>query len=403
MTAGPMDFVSKSIWALLTLFILLLIYYLVNIGNRFVDNEKRLEVDNRNIVTVVISIIFLYIMIKIFKKHPFLQDLLSTFVVSIILAYAFNPVINYLERKGIKRGRAVIIVYISLLAIIIILGVSVIPKSVREMKKLGTNFPYYVDELVKMVERFTSNLTNVVGELPPAFKGIEDSFLQAVKSLETIIGSSVKTFFTKIFDIASKAVSIVLTPILMYYFLVDKDDFKKMIEKAIPRKYKEDVLNLAKTIDGSLILFIRGRLIMSVYIAVATTILLLIMRVEFAFVIGFITGLFDIVPYIGPFIGYLPAVFFGALSSPTKAIWISIFFVLIQWIENNILAPVIIGDNMGLHPMVILLSIIIGGGVFGVFGMILSVPAVATIKIVVEYIYNKRKNRKINELKGHNN
>ncbi len=403
MTAGPMDFVSKSIWALLTLFILLLIYYLVNIGNRFVDNEKRLEVDNRNIVTVVISIIFLYIMIKIFKKHPFLQDLLSTFVVSIILAYAFNPVINYLERKGIKRGRAVIIVYISLLAIIIILGVSVIPKSVREMKKLGTNFPYYVDELVKMVERFTSNLTNVVGELPPAFKGIEDSFLQAVKSLETIIGSSVKTFFTKIFDIASKAVSIVLTPILMYYFLVDKDDFKKMIEKAIPRKYKEDVLNLAKTIDGSLILFIRGRLIMSVYIAVATTILLLIMRVEFAFVIGFITGLFDIVPYIGPFIGYLPAVFFGALSSPTKAIWISIFFVLIQWIENNILAPVIIGDNMGFHPMVILLSIIIGGGVFGVFGMILSVPAVATIKIVVEYIYNKRKNRKINELKGHNN
>lgn len=403
MTAGPMDFVSKSIWALLTLFILLLIYYLVNIGNRFVDNEKRLEVDNRNIVTVVISIIFLYIMIKIFKKHPFLQDLLSTFVVSIILAYAFNPVINYLERKGIKRGRAVIIVYISLLAIIIILGVSVIPKSVREMKKLGTNFPYYVDELVKMVERFTSNLTNVVGELPPAFKGIEDSFLQEVKSLETIIGSSVKTFFTKIFDIASKAVSIVLTPILMYYFLVDKDDFKKMIEKAIPRKYKEDVLNLAKTIDGSLILFIRGRLIMSVYIAVATTILLLIMRVEFAFVIGFITGLFDIVPYIGPFIGYLPAVFFGALSSPTKAIWISIFFVLIQWIENNILAPVIIGDNMGFHPMVILLSIIIGGGVFGVFGMILSVPAVATIKIVVEYIYNKRKNRKINELKGHNN
>ncbi|HEY4543266.1 MAG TPA: AI-2E family transporter [Tissierellaceae bacterium] len=403
MTAGPMDFVSKSIWALLTLFMLLIIYYLVNIGNRFVDSEKRLEVDNRNIVTVVISIIFLYIMIKIFKKHPFLQDLLSTFVVSIILAYAFNPVINYLEKKGIKRGRAVIIVYISLLAIIIILGVSVIPKSVREMKKLGTNFPYYVDELVKMVERFTSNLTSVVGELPPAFKGIEDSFLQAVKSLETIIGSSVKTFFTKIFDIASKAVSIVLTPILMYYFLVDKDEFKKMIEKAIPRKYKEDVLNLAKTIDGSLILFIRGRLIMSVYIAVATTILLLIMRVEFAFVIGFITGLFDIVPYIGPFIGYLPAVFFGALSSPTKAIWISIFFVLIQWIENNILAPVIIGDNMGLHPMVILLSIIIGGGVFGVFGMILSVPAVATIKIVFEYIYNKRKNRKINQLKGHNN
>ena len=162
-------------------------------------------------------------------------------------------------------------------------------------------------------------------------------------------------------NVASKVVSIVLTPILTLYFLVDKDYFKDKIAKLIPKKHRKDILYLASTIDISLTQFIKGRLIISLYIGVATTILLLIMGIDFAVVIGVITGLFDIVPYIGPFLGYIPAVFFAAISKPIKALWVSIFFVLIQWIENNVLAPKIIGENMGMHPMLILLSIIIGG------------------------------------------
>lgn len=130
---------------------------------------------------------------------------------------------------------------------------------------------------------------------------------------------------------------------------------------------------------------------MSLYAGVMTTILLLVLGIEFPFVIGFITGVADIVPYIGPFLGYVPAVFFASFSGIMKVIWVSIFWVLIQWTENNIVAPKIIGENMGMHPMVILLSIIIGGGVFGVFGMILSVPIVAITKITTQYILDKRR------------
>ena len=130
---------------------------------------------------------------------------------------------------------------------------------------------------------------------------------------------------------------------------------------------------------------------MSLYAGVMTTIMLLILRIDFPFVIGFITGLADIIPYIGPFLGYVPAVFFAAISSPIKALWVSVFWVLIQWTENNLVAPKIIGENMGMHPMIILLSIIIGGGVFGVFGMLLSVPIVAIFRIVVKYIIDRKK------------
>ena len=130
---------------------------------------------------------------------------------------------------------------------------------------------------------------------------------------------------------------------------------------------------------------------MSLYVGVVTTIVLLFMGIEFAFVIGFITGVADIIPYIGPLLGFVPAVFFAYMSRPIKVVWVIIFFLFIQWAENNILAPKIIGENLGMHPLVILLSIVIGGGVFGVFGMILSVPIVAVFRILYKFFKEKFK------------
>ena len=99
-----------------------------------------------------------------------------------------------------------------------------------------------------------------------------------------------------------------------------------------------------------------------------------------------ITGIADIIPYFGPFLGFLPAVFFALLNSPIKAFWVAVLFIGIQWIENNVLAPKIIGESTGIHPITILLALIIGGGMFGVMGMIFSIPLVAVAKILFNFI-----------------
>lgn len=130
---------------------------------------------------------------------------------------------------------------------------------------------------------------------------------------------------------------------------------------------------------------------MATYVGIATSIVLLVLGVDFAIVIGFITGVADIIPYIGPFLGFVPAVFFAFISSPIKAIWVAAFFLFIQWLVNNVLAPKIIGDTTGIHPIIILLSIIIGGGIFGVLGMILAVPVVAITIILFKFIKEKFK------------
>ena len=121
---------------------------------------------------------------------------------------------------------------------------------------------------------------------------------------------------------------------------------------------------------------------------------LLIVGVDFAVIIGLITCVADIIPYIGPFLGFAPAVLFALIESPIKAVWVGIIFLAIQWAENNIIAPKLLGDKVGLNPLVILLSIIIGGGMFGVLGMILGVPVVSIMMILIEFFklkYNEKK------------
>ncbi len=385
------DFVIKANFILIMVLLTVTIYYLVNIGNKYVENNKKLNLNNKNIVIALSSVILMYIFAMILKGFPFLKDIFVTIITSIIIAYALNPIIVKFEERNISRFFGVIIVYLSIITILFILSFLVIPNSGREIRRLVANLPIYFEEISQIIDSFYTKYYSTLGGLPPIFQGIENIVMDNLVKVEAQIGSYLTAFVGGIITAASKVVSIVLTPILVLYFLVDKEYFKGKAAKLIPNKYRQDILYLSSVIDRSLKQFIKGRLLMSLYAGVMTAIMLLIFGIEFPFVIGFITALADIIPYIGPLLGYIPAVFFAAISSPIKAIWVSIGWVLIQWSENNVIAPKIIGENMGMHPMVILLSIIIGGGIFGVFGMILSVPVVAITKIIVLYLLDKRK------------
>lgn len=388
---GPPDLFIKALWILLIILIFLIIYYLINIGNNYVENHKKISISNRNILLLFLVLIIVYGLFKFFNKYTFLYDIFITVVGSIIIAYAINPIINKLEKRNINRLEGVLIVYISILAVFLILAFLVIPKSGKELKRLVNDLPRYIEELSDLFDGLYTKYYSTLGDLPPIFQGIETAVMDNIINLESFISNTLRSFVGGIINMASKVVSIILTPILTLYFLVDKDYFKEKIIRAIPEKFRREVLELSNSIDISLSQFIKGRLIMSLYVGVATTIMLFILGIDFAIVIGFITGLFDIVPYIGPLMGFLPAVFFAFISKPLKALWVSIFFIFIQWAENNILGPKIIGENMGMHPMTILLSIIIGGGIFGVFGMFISVPIVAISKIIYLYFTeNKR-------------
>ncbi|MDK7355665.1 AI-2E family transporter [Peptoniphilus harei] len=410
------------IYALVILSILLIflaIYYLINIGNRYIEGKKRINIDLSLITKIFLGILIFYLINILFNKFPILGYTLSSVIIAIIFAYIINPIVNYLERKGVKRQFGVIIVYISAILIFGILIVSVIPKTINEVSNLLTSLPGMVDTLIREFNNFLSNVfakfnielpknfINIYKETNPKVNGnvetpqIVSNILDSIKGtindlIVKVQGSlmgSLSNVISKLYGFLTSAFRLVLIIIFSFYFSVDKERFMLRVKKAIPNKHREDISYLTKNIDIALQQFIRGRMLMAIFVGLLTMVYLLVLRVDFAIIIGLITCVADIIPFIGPFLGCAPAVLFAFMDSPMKALWVLILFLIVQWVENNILAPKLIGDSTGLNPLVILISIIIGGGIFGVWGMVISVPLTSIIFILVDFIkikYNDR-------------
>lgn len=386
---SPPEFFVNAAWALITLLLLLVIYYLINIGNNFIPEKKRIKISNGKVLSILGVLIVVYFIFYLFRKYTILSDTFFTITLSAILAYVLNPLVVYLESRGMRRVFAVITIYFIILGILFVLAFLVIPSSSKEIRKLVINLPIYFNNIKDFIDNIYSRYNSSLGDLPPILQGVETAVKDNMNRIENVVVSGIKNFIEGLINSFSKIISSILTPILTFYFLVDKDFFKKKIIEYIPIRYRSEVVGLANEIDTSVSKFVRGRLIMAMFVGICTSIFLIIMDVDFAIVIGFITMIADIIPYIGPFLGFLPAVIFAFIASPIKALWVSLFFILIQWAENNILGPKILGDSTGMHPLTVLLTIIAGGAIFGVLGMILSVPLVAIARIFLIFIKEK--------------
>ena len=415
------------VYAIVTLSILLLslmIYYLINIGNRFIEGDKRIKIDLKLIIKIFIAIVILYLVTIIFEKYTILGYTLWSLIIGIIFAYVIDPIVNFLERKGIKRPFGVIIVYITTLIVFAILLVTVIPKTITEITNLLASLPPMIDSMsrgltkffYKLAEDYNINLppsflnmlsgttdgvsksaklvTNSQDPLTNMFNSFSNAITNILDNVQKSALDSLRSVVVKLYGLVTSTLKIVLVLIFSFYFSIGKEKYLKSFKKSIPNKYREDVNYLAVRINASLQQFIRGRLLLALFVGFLTMIYLLILRVDFAIVIGMITCIADIIPYIGPFLGFVPAVLFAFMDAPLKALWVSILFILIQWAENNILAPKLIGDSTGLNPLAVLISIIIGGGIFGIWGMVVSVPLVSIILILLDFFklkYNENK------------
>lgn len=415
------------VYAIVTLSILLLslmIYYLINIGNRFIEGDKRIKIDLKLIIKIFIAIVILYLVTIIFEKYTILGYTLWSLIIGIIFAYVIDPIVNFLERKGIKRPFGVIIVYITTLIVFAILLVTVIPKTITEITNLLASLPPMIDSMsrgltkffYKLAEDYNINLppsflnmlsgttdgvnksaklvTNTQDPLTNMFNSFSNAITNILDNVQKSALDSLRSVVVKLYGLVTSTLKIVLVLIFSFYFSIGKEKYLKSFKKSIPNKYRDDVNYLAVRINTSLQQFIRGRLLLALFVGFLTMIYLLILRVDFAIVIGMITCIADIIPYIGPFLGFVPAVLFAFMDAPLKALWVSILFILIQWAENNILAPKLIGDSTGLNPLAVLISIIIGGGIFGIWGMVVSVPLVSIILILLDFFklkYNENK------------
>lgn len=384
--------INNIISILVVVLLLTIIYYLINIGNKYVKPSNMIVLTRVNVMRTVLALASIIIVFIVFRNYPIIPTTLVTIILAITVAYIINPLVVYFEKKGFKRIVALIIVYVLIIGLFAILLGIVIPKTVTELKNLIQALPNIVDQTQEQISRFMDNMfkDNAILRDNKLLDELGDNFDKNFKEFISKIQTSFFTWLSNLADRApnyfSSMLRIILVPVVSFYILLDKEKLIGKTKNAIPKKYKTETLALFRDIDETLTEFVRGRLLMAVFVGILTGVILLILKVDFAIVVGIVTAVADIVPYIGPFIGFIPAVILASIQSPLKGLWVAIIFVLIQWAENNIIGPKILGESVGLHPLVILLSLIIGGGVAGVAGMIFSVPILATFKVVFKHI-----------------
>ena len=392
--SGQISILNRGLFFLMFFFMFLFIYYFVHICNRFVDEDKQIRISRKRAFQILFVILVIYVIYSLIQKYEIISNILFTVIISLIFSYLLNPVINYLERHNISRGLGIILLYIVVFGIIIAISVSFIPRLGNELKEVLMVLPSYFSTITDFFKDLYDKYYNLEN-IAPIIENVEGLIFDNINRLQEVLLTSMTKLFTGVGSLLNRMISLVLIPILTFYFLKDKDKLINQVFLIIPKNKRSEIKELLTQIDKSLSQFVRGRLILAIYVGVATTVVLLILDINFAIVIGLLTGIADIIPYFGPFLGFVPAVLFAFLDSATKGIWVAVIFTLIQWVENNVLGPKIIGDTTGLHPITVLLSLIIAGNIYGVLGMVFVIPVVSILKILFGFFIDKARKRRL--------
>lgn len=363
-------------------------YFLIRFGNKYLDEKDGIHISKKRIAGL--SLLLLFIIIFYFMLNiSGLRSILITVFISIALAYIINPIINFLEKKKIKRGFGILLVYLIILGIIYMISVLIFPAIFKEVKNLIELLPKYSDEVSDFVNNIYNNYYKNIEDLPFGLDQIKSSIEDNISKVQSILVNTAKGTMDFIMSFFSKALNVVLIPIIVFYLVKDKEYFKKNIVLTIPNKYRTNIVSLSREIDYSLGNFIRGQLMIAIFVGTLTAVGLLILDVNYAFTIGLIGGVTNVIPYFGPIIGGALAMLFALLDTPIKALWVLILFVIIQQVEGNILQPKIMGDKVGLHPVVIIIALLIAGNLFGIIGMLLAIPITTTLKIILTHTIQK--------------
>ncbi|MBB6214800.1 putative PurR-regulated permease PerM [Anaerosolibacter carboniphilus] len=387
----PLFYLFLSIYIIMyMLFIVLLcftLYYLIHIGNRFIHEKNKLTLKKKHLFYLIVSFGAILLVMIVHQQGDIIFQLLRPVVWAIVIAYLLSPMVHFLERKGVKRTLAVILLYTTVIITIILSSITITPKITKEISNLIELLPQYSQQANEFVNQIYIRIKQL-DDISPQLTGVKEAIEDNIVYIEYTIIDVFKKVTNSIISTFSHIISLALIPIFSFYFIKDADYFKKKIIFLIPKTCREECIDIGRDIDKLLSKFIRGQIIVAMIVGMLSTVALLILEIDFAFLIGFIAGVSNIIPYVGPIIGAIPAVVIALLDTPMKAIWVVIAFTTIQQVESAILSPKIVGDSVGLHPVVVILSLLVGNEWFGVIGMLFAVPVAASIKIIGKHIIN---------------
>ncbi|HOP74700.1 MAG TPA: AI-2E family transporter [Bacillota bacterium] len=310
------------------------------------------------------------------------QTMLAPFLVAFFLAYAINPLVEFLERKGARREYAIVTVYIGLAIVAAVFFGLVIPRLLNDLTRALQKIPVLVDEFHK-IERAVNRILSH-WEMWPQWKFLTS---EVTRRSELWLRRFMIDLAESAVNLFSQTLYFILVPLISYYISRDYPRMKRTTHHWLEKHFGEHWTQTFLEIDAVFRLYIRGQLLVTLIVGLLISIGLVLMGFEIAFFLGMLAGIFNLIPYFGPVMGAIPVIVFALLKSPWHVVYVILLFFGVNQLEVMYLAPKIIGGSLGLHPLVVIYLVLAGGKVFGLWGMIFAVPLGALILIIFKSIY----------------
>lgn len=314
---------------------------------------KKVEISHRTIlftIFAVLSVLFLY---KI-------ADILFQFYVSILLMAFLNPYVKKLSKFRIPKGLSIVIAYVIILSVVAFSVYAIIPPLAEQSASFISSFPRFMENVGISgfaTGKFTDQLVGQLSGLP-----------------KEIAKLSVSVF--------SNLLSLVAVFVFSFYLLVERDNFGLRLGVLFGQKKGREVEKIIDDLEFRLGGWARGQITLMLIVGLSTYVGLSLLGIPYSLPLAIIAGMFEVVPYIGPFISAIPAVLIGLGISPFMGIALASLYFLVQQLENYVFVPKIMQRSAGVHPIITLLALSIGFRLAGIIGLLVSVPIYITASVL---------------------
>lgn len=333
----------------------------------------------------IIRLVILYfVIIAGIAFFYYIRFLLLPFGIAGLIAYVIYPLVRSLEERGVARVKAILTVYTAGVVLAALFLILFIPAFFNEAKAFGKIIPVYAETWFKIQGYIDKLFERVL--LPQEARQI---LLEMSGRIRNGLLQNLREFAEGVLGLISLLPSFLLAPFLAYYIIKDFEHLKKRFLAILPPGIRSDVIFLLREADVIFSKFLRGHLLISVIVGAVTGIGAALIGLPFFILIGIFTAIADLIPIFGPILAAFPVVGLALSESHLKGILMLGVFLFAQQLEGSILVPRLLGDRVGLHPLVIVLVLLVGGFLFGPLGLILGVPVAALSRIVLRFILTK--------------
>jgi predicted PurR-regulated permease PerM len=308
-------------------------------------------------------------------------------VIAFVMVYVLNPVVERLHRRGVARWLGSCLSYTVLLGLLTLLGYLVIPSIVDQGRELADNFPTIYDDLAADLEGFADRL------------GLEDVDLPNYDELRERISDNQGDFFSERFsEITDFTLSVLetillvsLAPVIAFYVLLDLPGLKRNMRELVPPRHRAEATHVMSQLGSAVGGFLRGQVVVALIVGVMTATGFWLIDLPFWLLIGMIAGLLNIIPFVGPWVGGTLGVMVALATRDLQtAIWAGLVAVIVQQIDNHFISPSVLKVTVRLHPALIILGLIVGAAIGGFWGLVLTVPVMASVKILAGHFWRTR-------------